>query len=474
MEADKEKSPADRGMEGLAVLRPVLLGVTGAKAQSKFRLKPTQTILLSFVMMIGIGTLLLMLPISSAKGASIPFIDALFVSTSASCVTGLTVVDVKNDLTFFGKCVMLMLIQVGGLGIMTLGTMAAHAMGYRFRLKESLVLKESLGQSGRAGLFGLIRRMLIYTFTVEGIFALLLTVHFYPEYGLDALGYGIFHAVSAFCNAGFDLFGNYESLCGRQEDYFLMACLGLSIVLGGIGFTVMYDVLHLRGWRKYSLHTKIVLVSNAVLIIVGTLLIFALEAENDSTLGSFPAGKQLAHAAFMSVSCRTAGFNSFDLSQTVQITQLVMIILMFIGASPLSTGGGIKSTVFFVILRSVWAVFRGESQITVFGKAISSQLRDQAFAIFTVGTIWVVSMGMLLSVLDGEVHELEEVIFETVSAFGTVGMGIGITLTWDDWAKALLSLTMLLGRVGIMTFLMSFIQQRQSVVKYPEKDIMLG
>ena len=474
MEADKEKSPADRGMEGLAVLRPVLLGITGAKAQSKFRLKPTQTILLSFVMMIGIGTLLLMLPISSAKGASIPFIDALFVSTSASCVTGLTVVDVKNDLTFFGKCVMLMLIQVGGLGIMTLGTMAAHAMGYRFRLKESLVLKESLGQSGRAGLFGLIRRMLIYTFTVEGIFALLLTVHFYPEYGLDALGYGIFHAVSAFCNAGFDLFGNYESLCGRQEDYFLMACLGLSIVLGGIGFTVMYDVIHLRGWRKYSLHTKIVLVSNAVLIIVGTLLIFALEAENDSTLGSFPAGKQLAHAAFMSVSCRTAGFNSFDLSQTVQITQLVMIILMFIGASPLSTGGGIKSTVFFVILRSVWAVFRGESQITVFGKAISSQLRDQAFAIFTVGTVWVVSMGMLLSVLDGEVHELEEVIFETVSAFGTVGMGIGITLTWDDWAKALLSLTMLLGRVGIMTFLMSFIQQRQSVVKYPEKDIMLG
>ena len=456
------------------MLRPVLLGVTGAKAQQKFRLKPTQTILLSFVMMIGIGTFLLMLPISSAKGESLPFIDALFVSTSASCVTGLTVVDVKNDLTFFGKCVMLMLIQVGGLGIMTLGTMAAHAMGYRFRLRESLVLKESLGQRGRAGLFGLIRRMLIYTFTVEGIFALLLTVHFYPEYGLAALGYGIFHGVSAFCNAGFDLFGNYESLCGRQEDYFLMACLGLSVVLGGIGFTVMYDVLHLKGWRQYSLHTKIVLVSNAILIALGTLLIFALEAENEATLGSFPPGKQLAHAAFMSVSCRTAGFNSFDLSQTVQITQLVMIILMFIGASPLSTGGGIKSTVFFVILRSVWAVFRGESQMTVFGRAISSKLRDQAFAIFTVGTIWVVSTGILLSVLDGEVHELEEVIFETVSAFGTVGMGIGITLTWDDWAKALLSLTMLLGRVGIMTFLMSFIQQRQTAVKYPEKDIMLG
>ena len=474
MGTDRGISPQGRDTDGMAVLRPVLQWVTGVKAQHKFRLKPTQTILLSFVMMIGIGTLLLMLPASSAKDTTIPFMDALFVSTSASCVTGLTVVDVKNDLTFFGKCVMLMLIQVGGLGIMTLGTMVVHAMGYRFRLKESIVLKESLGQSGRAGLFGLIRRMLIYTFTVEGIFALLLTLHFYPEYGMDAIGYGIFHAVSAFCNAGFDLFGNYDSLCGRQEDYFLMACLGLSVLLGGIGFTVMYDVLHCRGWRKYSLHTKIVLVMNAILFAVGTLLIFAIEAGNESTIGAFSGGKQLAHAAFMSVSCRTAGFNSFDLSQTVQITQLVMIILMFIGASPLSTGGGIKCTVFFVIIRSVWAVFRGESQITVFGKAISNQLRNQAFAIFTVGTVWVVSMGMLLSVLDGEVHDLEEVIFETVSAFGTVGMGIGLTLTWDDWGKGLLALTMLLGRVGIMTFLMCFIQQRQTAVKYSEKDIMLG
>lgn len=474
MGTDRGIFPSGRDMEESTALRPALLEITGAKVQQKFRLKPTQTILLSFVIMIGIGTSLLMLPVSSARDTAIPFIDALFVSTSASCVTGLTVVDVKNDLTFFGKCVMLMLIQVGGLGIMTMGTMVVHAMGYHFRLKESLVLKESLGQSGRAGLFGLIRRMLIYTFTVEGIFALLLTLHFYPEYGSDALGYGIFHAVSAFCNAGFDMFGNYDSLCGRQDDYFLMSCLGLSVMLGGIGFTVMYDVLHCRCWSKYSLHTKIVLVSNAILLAVGTLLIFALESGNESTLGDFDTGKQLAHAAFMSVSCRTAGFNSFDLSQTVQITQLVMIILMFIGASPLSTGGGIKSTVFFVIIRSVWAVFRGESQITVFGRAISRELRDQAFAIFTVGTVWVVSMGMLLSVLDGEVHELEEVIFETVSAFGTVGMGIGITLAWDDWGKALLSLTMLLGRVGIMTFLMCFIQQRKTAVKYPEKDIMLG
>ena len=444
------------------------------KAQQKFRLKPTQTILLSFVLMISLGTLLLMLPVSTTNGEGLPTMDALFVSTSASCVTGLTVVDVKNDLTFFGKCVMLMLIQVGGLGIMTLATMAAHTMGYRFRLQQSLILQESLNQSGRAGLFDLIRRVILYTLAIEGFFALVLTCHFYPEFGWSAVGYGIFHAVSAFCNAGFDLFGNYDSLCQRPDDIFLLAGIGLPIILGGIGFTVIYDVLHCRSWRKYTLHTKIVLVSNAVLLVGGTILIFAVETFNEKTLGNMPVVQQLAHAAFMSVSCRTAGFNSFDLAQTMQITQLVMIILMFIGASPLSTGGGIKSTTFFVILRSVWAVFRGESELTVFGRAISKELRDQAFAIFTIGTLWVVSIGMILSALDGEVHDLEEVIFETVSAFGTVGMGIGITLTWNDWGKGLLALTMLLGRVGIMTFLLAFIKQKKSTIKHPEEKIMIG
>ncbi|WP_081348509.1 potassium transporter TrkG [Selenomonas sp. KH1T6] len=468
---DEEKM--DRDLEGLAVFRP-LQKVTGVKAQQEFRLKPTQTILLSFVLMIGIGTILLMLPISSARETSLPFIDALFVSTSASCVTGLTVVDVKNDLSFFGKCVMIMLIQVGGLGIMTLGTMAVHAMGYRFRLRESLTLQESLGQSGRSGLFELIRRMIKYTLAVEGFFALLLTVHFIPEFGFDAIGYGIFHAVSAFCNAGFDLFGNYDSLCKRQDDIFLLTGIGLSIILGGIGFTVMHDVMHRRKWHRFSLHTKIVLAVNSVLIVGGTLLIFGVESRYDGVLVGMPLAEQLANSAFMSVSCRTAGFNSFDIAASTQVTKFAMIILMFIGASPLSTGGGIKCTTIFVLLRSVWAIFRGENEVTVFGRTISTRARNQAFAIFTVGTLWVVTMVILLAVVDGETNDLGRVIFETVSAFGTVGMGIGITSEWDEWGKVLLCLTMLLGRVGIMTFLLSLIQQRQSIVKYPKEEIMLG
>ena len=444
------------------------------KLEYLFKLKPTQIILMSFMFMIILGTLLLMLPISTTNNQGLHPIDALFVSTSASCVTGLTVVDLHNDLTIFGTIVMLFLIQVGGLGIMTLATLAVHTLGYRFRLKENIVLQESLNQGGQAGLVDLIRRMIKYTLAIEFFFAVVLTIHFFPEFGAKAVGYGIFHSVSAFCNAGFDLFGNYDSLCKRNDDYFLMTCIGLLIIFGGIGFTVISDVLHKKNWRKLTLHTKIVIVMNLALIFFGTLLIFAIEYYNPDTVGNLSVPAQLANACFTSVSCRTAGFNTFDLAQAEQITQLVMIILMFIGASPLSTGGGIKSTTFFIILQSMWAVFRGKKEITVFDRTINRQLRDQAFAIFTMGTIWVVTAGIILSVIDGEVHELEEVIFETVSGFGTVGMGIGITSEWNMWGKLVLSLTMLVGRVGIMTFMLSLIKQKKSRIKYPTEDIMIG
>ena len=442
--------------------------------QKLFRLKPTQVIILSFVFMILLGTGLLMLPFSTTNGHGLAWIDALFVSTSASCVTGLTVVDVHNDLTFFGTVVMLLLIQIGGLGIMTLATLVVHTMGYRFRLQESVVLQESLNQGGQARLVELIGQMIKYTLAIEIFFAVVLTIHFFPEFGAKAVGYGIFHSISAFCNAGFDLFGNYDSLCKRNDDYFLMTCIALLIILGGIGFTVISDLINRRRWKKFSLHTKIVVVMNVALIVVGTLLIFAVEYYNSNTVGNLSIPAQLANACFTSVSCRTAGFNTFDLSQAEQITQLVMIILMFIGASPLSTGGGIKSTTFFVIMMSMLAVFRGKSELVVFGRRITRELRDQAFAIFTMGTIWVVTAGMILSILDGEVHELEEVIFETVSGFATVGMGIGITLEWDMWGKLILALTMLVGRVGIMTFMLALITQKNSAIKYPPENVMIG
>lgn len=444
------------------------------RLQKLFHLKPTQVIILSFVFMIFLGTVLLMLPLSTTNNLGLPLIDALFVSTSASCVTGLTVVDLHNDLTVFGTCVMLMLIQVGGLGIMTLATMVVYKIGYRFRLQENLILQESLNQGGQSGLVELISKMIKYTLAIEAFFAVLLTIHFIPEFGAKAIGYGIFHSVSAFCNAGFDLFGNYDSLCKRNDDYFLMACIGTLIILGGSGFTVISDFVNRRRWKKFSLHTKIVVVMNLVLIIGGTILIFAIEHYNPATVGNLSVPAQLANSCFTSVSCRTAGFNSFDLMHTEQITQLTMIILMFIGAAPLSTGGGIKSTTFFVILMSMWSVFRGKKEIVVFGRRITREIRDRAFAIFTMGTIWIVTAGVILSVIDGEVNELEVVIFETVSGFGTVGMGIGITSGWNIAGKLILTLTMLVGRIGIMTFMLALITQKDSAIKYPPEDIMIG
>lgn len=426
------------------------------------------------MLMILLGTFLLMLPVSTTDGAGLHPIDALFVSTSASCVTGLTVVDVKNDLTFFGKLVMLFLIQVGGLGIMTLATLAAHSLGYRFRMQQNIILKESLNQKSQAGLIDLIICMLKYTFAIEGFFAVLLAIHFYPEFGYEAVGYGIFHSVSAFCNAGFDLFGNYDSLVKRNTDNFLMFSLGTLVFLGGIGFTVIADFLHKRSFTKFSLHTKIVVVTNIILILAGAFLLFGIEYANPRTIGQMETFEKFSNALFTSVSCRTAGFNSFDLAVTEQISQLTMIILMFIGASPLSTGGGIKSTTFFIIIMSMWAVFRGKNSIVVFGREITNELRDQAFAIFTMSTVWVVTVGVVLSVIDGETHNLLMVIFETVSAFGTVGMGIGITSEWNVWGKLLLSLTMLVGRVGVMTFMLALITQKKTMIKYPSEDIMIG
>ena len=438
------------------------------------RFRPAQLVLMSFVGMIVLGTILLMLPCSTTSGLGLAPVDALFVSTSASCVTGLTVVDVKNDLTLFGKIVMLGLIQVGGLGIMTLATLIAHSMGHRLDLRENLVLVDSLNQQSQEGLLDLIRRIIKYTFAVEGFFAVLLAVHFSSELGFDAIGYGIFHAVSAFCNAGFDLFGNYDSLCKRNDDFFLMNSIALLIILGGIGFTVMADVVNRRTWRRFSLHTKIVLIVNTLVLLAGTLLILGVEDGNPRTIGQMDLAGQLENSFFMSVSCRTAGFNSFDLSVTEQTTQMTMISLMFIGASPLSTGGGVKITTFAVILLSIWATLRGRSDIVLFGRSISRRLRDQSFVIFTMGTLWVVCAGMLLAIVDNEQNKFLEVIFETVSGFGTVGMGIGITPEWDTWGKLILSLTMLAGRVGIMTFMLSFVEQSETAVKYPSEDIMIG
>ena len=444
------------------------------KLRSRAELKPTQMILLSFAILIACGTFLLCLPISTTDGQGLRWVDSLLVATSASCVTGLTVVDVHNDLTLFGTITMLGLIQAGGLGIITLAVLVYHTMGRRLQLKEQMILQESMNQNKASGLVAMTVRAVKYALCIEGFFAVLLAIHFFPEFGWDAVGYGIFHAVSAFCNAGFDLFGNYDSLVKRNTDSFLLLSISALVMLGGIGFSVMWEVLHVRSWRRLSLHSKLVLSMNTALLAVGTIVIFWLESGSPATLGGLCPEDQWLNSFFMSVSARTAGFNSFDLQRAGEDTMEVLTVLMFIGASPVSTGGGIKTTTFAVILCSVWAVLRDRRDAVVFGRRLSTEIRNRAFAIFTVSVMWVMFATFLLSFSDQNAHPFQGILFEVMSAFGTVGLGIGFTGQWHDFGKLILCVTMFIGRVGFLTILLSMTKQRETKLRYPSENIMIG
>ncbi|MBR6710151.1 MAG: Trk family potassium uptake protein [Selenomonadaceae bacterium] len=444
------------------------------RLRASAQLKPTQMILLSFLLLIAVGTFLLCLPISTTDGEGLRWVDSLLVATSASCVTGLTVVDVHNDLTMFGTVTLISLIQIGGLGIITLAVLVYHTIGRRLQLRDQMLLQESMNQKRTKGLVDMTLRVVKYTVCIEAFFAVLLTFHFFPEFGWDALGYGVFHSISGFCNAGFDLFGNYDSVVKRNTDSFLLIVFALLVMLGGIGFPVMSEVVHVRSWKRFSLHTKLVLSMNTLLLLLGTVVVFALEHGNPTTLGTLATEDQWVNSFFMSVSPRTAGFNSFDLQAALQETREFFLLLMFIGASPVSTGGGIKTTTFAVILCSIWAVLRDREDAAIFGRRLSIEMRNRAFAIFTVSSMWVLLAVFLIAISDHEVHEIQNIVFEVMSAFGTVGLGLGITNQWSDFGKCVLSLTMFIGRVGLLTLLLSMTKQRKTKIRYPSENVMIG
>ena len=449
------------------------------KWKSKFmnfvqHLKPTQVVLLSFIILIAVGTLLLTLPCATLNGEGLTWINALFTATSAACVTGLTVIDVQQELTFFGTVTLALLIQIGGLGMMTLGALVAIVLGRKVKLHERILLQESLNQDVTGGVVRLTIRIAKYTLAIETFFALILSWHFYPEFGWRSFGYGFFHAVSSFCNAGFDLFGNYDSLVLRNTDSFLLMATALLIILGGLGFVVLDDLLHIRRWCLFSLQTKVVLTTTAILILVGTLTIYGAEWNNLKTIGNLPVDTQLLNSFFTSVSTRTAGFNSFDLSVAKEMTLLIIIILMFIGASPASTGGGIKTTTLAVILLTTWSVLRGHKDIVIFGRTIDASLQSKAMAVFTLTIVWVTLAFLALMVADGGRHPLTFVLFETVSAYATVGLSDGITTEWNVAGKLILVATMFVGRVGILTFVLSLMEQNDELIKYPSENVMIG
>lgn len=440
----------------------------------EWKFTPYQILVLGFATLIFLGTLLLMTPLASASGQSLSFINALFTATSAVCVTGLIVVDTGTHFTLFGQMVIIFLIQVGGLGIMTMTTLMALLMGKKIRLSERLVMQEALNQLSLEGVVKLTLYVIKIALFIEFIGGTILAIRLYFDYGIMGIYLGYWHAISSFCNAGFDLFGHFASLTHYAEDFTVNLTVCSLIILGGIGFTVISDVWDTRSFHRCSLHTRVVLITTALLLVFGMIGIFFLELSNVRTLGSLSWFGKLTASFFQSVTTRTAGYNTLDISQMNQATWLYMILLMFIGASSASTGGGIKTSTFAVIVMVVSAFTRGKDEAKIFERKISHVTAYKAFTVFFMATSLVVFVSMILLIT--EQAPFINILFEVVSAFGTVGLSTGITPGLSLAGKGGIIITMFAGRVGPMTIVLALAlrERKSSLVRYPEGKIIIG
>ncbi|MBP2626089.1 MAG: potassium uptake protein, TrkH family [Firmicutes bacterium] len=440
---------------------------------SEWKLTPYQILVLGFAGLILCGALLLMMPMASVAGQSLSFIDALFTSTSAVCVTGLIVVDTGTYFSLFGQLVIILLIQAGGLGIMTMATLMALVMRRKIQLRERLIMQEALNQLTVSGIVRLTQYIILITLLIEFIGGTILAIRWYSELGIQGIYFGYWHAVSSFCNAGFDLFGNFSSLTRYVEDIIVNLTITSLIILGGIGFSVMFDVWDNRQWRKLRLHTKLVLTTTSTLLVFGTLVILLLEMNNPNTLGPLTwQGKFLA-SYFQSVTPRTAGYNTVDIGKLQDATVFFMVILMFIGASPASTGGGIKTSTIGVLIAAVWTLISGKHDVEVFKRRISQELVYKAFSIFFIAAILVIFVTMMMSIT--EKASFLQILFEVVSAFGTVGLTTGITPDLTEYGKMWIIVTMFAGRVGPVTLALALaLRTRKGMMHYPEGKISIG
>jgi trk system potassium uptake protein len=429
------------------------------------------------------GAFLLMLPFSTISG-DIAFIDALFTSTSAVCVTGLTVLDTGTYFTLFGQIIILLLIQLGGLGIMTVSVLLFQFLGKIVSFRHRMAMQETFAHTPRKDIYRLIKSIFFFTFLVEGAGMVFLFFHWYRELPvIKALYMALFHSVSAFCNAGFALFNN--NMMNYTGSYLLNFTICGLIVLGGIGFPVVFEIYNLafkkRGRRvKISVQTKSVLITTAILIVAGTLLFLLMEPENSLRGLSLPAS--ILASLFQSVTSRTAGFNTVDLSVLSDGAASLIILLMFVGASPGSCGGGIKTTTLFVLFSIIKNRIRGNSTINVFKKSLGQESISKSVSIFLLSITLVILVFFLLLMSDHFGHKevqnanrFVSYLFEVVSAFGTVGLSMGATGVINSLGKFLLIITMLVGRIGVLTFAYVITSAETHMgIEYAEENIMVG
>ncbi|MFC4766938.1 TrkH family potassium uptake protein [Effusibacillus consociatus] len=438
-------------------------------------LTPARILTVGFAALILIGAVLLSLPIASKSGEGLNFIDALFTATSAVCVTGLVVVDTLTQFNLFGQLVILSLIQIGGLGFMTVATFIIIFTGRRIGLKERLVIQEALNVNSMEGVIRLARNIVLITLGIELFFAAILAFRFALVMPIDrAIYYGIFHAISAFCNAGFDLFGDFRSLTGFVDDPTVNFVVMLLIILGGLGFTVMVDLWKAPKPERLSLHTKLVLIMTSSLLLVGTIGYFLLEMNNPKTLGALDWEGKILASMFASTTARTAGYATIDYGSVSDASLLWTILLMFVGASPGSTGGGIKTVTTIVILLYVVSVITGKDSTVAFRKRIDPRTIYKAFVVAVMAALLLIGVTFVLTLTEDK--EFIRLLFEATSAFGTVGLSTNLTPELSPVGRLILILTMFAGRVGPVTLALALTVRahEKALIKYPEEKLFVG
>ena len=440
----------------------------------KHRRRPTPalSLVLLFLVLISVGTALLMLPIATNDGTATRFLDALFTATSAACVTGLTVLDTATHWSPFGQVVILLLIQAGGFGIMAGSTFLLLVfLGRRTTLRDRILVQESLGGLELGAVTSLLKRIAIFTLAVEGIGAVVLSIAFVsgPEAGPpgDPLGiwWGVFHSVSAFNNAGFDLTGGFRSLQPFVDDWVVLLTIAALLSLGGLGFAIVGDVASRRRWSRMALETKLVVAGTVSLLIAGTALIGLTEWTNPATLGALPTEQRFLNALFESATLRTAGFTALDTGAFAEATLFVVMALMFIGGASGSTAGGIKVNTFAVLLSAIVSTVRGQPSAMAFGRRIQHAIVYRALAVVLLAIAFVFVIGLGLSLTTDATFV--QTLFEAVSAFGTVGASTGITPDLTDPARLITAFAMFVGRLGPLTLVLALAARARPMSSRP-------
>jgi trk system potassium uptake protein TrkH len=449
-----------------------------ATSRRRRQVSPAQVLVLTFTALVGGGTIFLRLPAAAAH-EPLTILDALFTATSAVCVTGLIVVDTPRDLTMFGQLVVLALIQLGGLGYMAITTVVGLALGRQLSLHERLTLQEALSVQTMEGLARFVLNVLKLTLLFELTGAAILTARWAGEHGIwQAAYYGLFHAISAFNNAGFALFS--DSLLRYRGDWIVNLVVTTLVICGGLGFVVLTEIGRVRQYRRLSTHTRLVITLTAALVLVTTALLWFIERDNPRTLRSLGTGEALLASYFQAVTPRTAGFNTIDIGAMQHASLFLLIVLMFVGAAPGGTAGGVKISTFSITVAVIWAMVRGAPEPTLLRRRIPQLLVARAFSICLIGFLALNVVAGLLLVTEG--RELLPTLFETTSAFGTVGLSMGeagapVSLVghFSGVGKVLVIVMMFMGRIGPLTLAVALARRREAArVRHPEGKFLIG